>query len=234
MEVFMKRTLVFSDIHGELVLFDKLLQKVNYNSEQDQLILLGDYIDRGPNSKGVIERVIELKESGAIVLKGNHDDLLVKSAHRQLGALEYWERAGGLSTLKSYDVLIENMKIPDNTELKKHVIFLENLDYYHECENYIFVHAGIEPGTRLSEQDSHTYMWIRELFYEVYNGDKTVVFGHTPVSLIRGNSDHDIYFGGNNIIGIDGAAAYGGQLNCLELPSKRTFHVKALNKRGAI
>ena len=120
----MKRTLVISDIHGELELFDKLLEKANYNNEQDQLILLGDYIDRGANSKGVIERVIELKENCAIVLKGNHDDLLVKSFNNQSGAIEHWERAGGLTTLKSYDSDIESMNIPDDIDFNKHAIFL--------------------------------------------------------------------------------------------------------------
>lgn len=222
----MKRTLVISDIHGELDLFDRLLEKTNFNNEQDQLILLGDYIDRGANSKGVIERIIELKENGAIVLKGNHDDLLVKSFNNQSGALEHWERAGGLTTLKSYDSDIERMNIPDDIDFNKHAIFLENLDYYYELEEYIFVHAGIKPDLKLSDNDTHTFLWIRELFYEIYNGDKTVVFGHTPVSVIRGAKNHDIYFGENNIIGIDGAAAYGGQLNCLELPSKKSYHVQ--------
>lgn len=226
MEVLMKRTLVISDIHGELDLFDRLLEKANYNNEQDQLILLGDYIDRGANSKGVIERVIELKENCAIVLKGNHDDLLVKSFNNQSGAIEHWERAGGLTTLKSYDSDIESMNIPDDIDFNKHAIFLENLDYYYELEEYIFVHAGIQPDLKLSDNDTHTFLWIRELFYEIYHGDKTVVFGHTPVSVIRGNKNHDIYFGENNVIGIDGAATYGGQLNCLELPSKKSYHVQ--------
>lgn len=56
-------------------------------------------------------------------------------------------------------------------------------------------------------------------------GDKTVIFGHTPTSVIRQEKNHDVYFGENNIIGIDGAATYGGQLNCLELPDKRTYSV---------
>jgi len=228
----MKRTLVISDIHGELDLFDKLLEKINYNNERDQLILLGDYIDRGANSKGVIERIIELKENGAIVLKGNHDDLLVKSFNNQSGALEHWERAGGLTTLKSYDSDIESMNIPDDINFNKHAIFLENLDYYYELEEYIFVHAGIQPDLKLSDNNPDIFLWIRELFYEMYYGDKTVVFGHTPVSVIRGNKNHDIYFGENNVIGIDGAAAYGGQLNCLELPNKKTYHVQKFKIKG--
>ena len=69
----MKRILVISDIHGELKLFDSLLEKVKYDADEDQLILVGDYVDRGPDSKGVLNRVSELKRNGAVVLRGNHD-----------------------------------------------------------------------------------------------------------------------------------------------------------------
>jgi len=75
----MKRTLVMSDIHGELEMFERLLSDVKYDPDQDQLILLGDYVDRGPNSRKVLDKVIELKAEGALVLKGNHEDLMIKA-----------------------------------------------------------------------------------------------------------------------------------------------------------
>ncbi|TPG69194.1 serine/threonine protein phosphatase [Brevibacillus laterosporus] len=75
----MKRTMVMSDIHGELDKMEQLLTKANYSADRDQLILLGDYVDRGPNAKGVIAKVKELTKEGAIALRGNHEDMMIKA-----------------------------------------------------------------------------------------------------------------------------------------------------------
>src|SRR5690606_23504955 len=99
----MKRTLVISDIHGELALFEELLQEAGYNAAEDQLILLGDYVDRGPDSKGVLERVVELKKQGAIVLRGNHDNMMLAAVNDEPGAKERWARNGAIPTLQSYN-----------------------------------------------------------------------------------------------------------------------------------
>ena len=221
----MKRILVISDIHGELKLFDSLLEKVKYDADEDQLILLGDYVDRGLDSKGVLNRVSELKRNGAVVLRGNHDEMMLNVVDGVSGALERWERNGALMTLQSYDSSKESVILSAGAEFEKHISLIREMDYYYETKDYIFVHAGVSPDTPVQKTDPHTFLWIRELFYEKYSGDKTVIFGHTPTSAIRQEKNHDIYFGENNIIGIDGAATYGGQLNCLELPGKRTYSV---------
>ncbi|MHA6253175.1 metallophosphoesterase family protein [Oceanobacillus sp. CAU 1775] len=222
----MRRTLVISDIHGELKLFEELLEKVAYESEKDQLILLGDYVDRGPNSRGVVNRVIDLKSQGAIVLRGNHDEMMVGAVDNEPGVRERWERNGAILTLQSYDPSINSFEFPSTDEFKEHIKFLRELDYYYETDTHIFVHAGVEPGKLMEETDPHTFVWIREEFYKHYDGEKTVVFGHTPTSLIQGKGKHGVYFGKNNIIGIDGAAAYGGNLNCLELPSQKAYYTR--------
>ena len=84
----MKRILAISDIHGELELFDSLLEKVNYDADEDQLILLGDYVDRGRDSKGVLNRVSELKRKGAIILRGDHDEMMLNAVNGVPEALE--------------------------------------------------------------------------------------------------------------------------------------------------
>lgn len=221
----MKRILVISDIHGELKLFDSLLEKVKYDADEDQLIFVGDYVDRGPDSKGVLNRVSELKRNGAVVLRGNHDEMMLNVVDGVSEALERWERNGALMTLQSYDSSIESVILSAGAEFEKHISLIREMDYYYETKDYIFVHAGVSPDTPVQKTDPHTFLCIRELFYEKYSGDKTVIFGHTPTSAIRQEKNHDIYFGENNIIGIDGAATYGGQLNCLELPGKRTHSV---------
>lgn len=152
--------------------------------------------------------------------------MMVSAVDNKPDAWKRWQRAGALSTLQSYDSSINSTMLPETDEFKNHVSFIRAMDYFYEQDNYIFVHAGIRPDILFEENERHTFLWIRELFYEKYADYKTVVFGHTPVSIIRKKKDHNVYFGDNNIIGIDGAATYGGQLNCLELPSRKTYHVR--------
>ncbi|MFJ7934744.1 metallophosphoesterase family protein [Sporosarcina sp. NPDC096371] len=235
----MTRTLVISDIHGELELFEQLLAKVQYDPHHDQLILLGDYVDRGPHSKKVLDKVIELKAQGALVLKGNHEDMMIKALTTDdEHAWKHWaHRNGGSNTLQSYGFSEEEFIVPENVEFVKpelysdkltgHLEFIQCLDSVIVSEDYIFVHAGIHPTLPIAETDPYVLMWIREDFYNGYHGDKTVIFGHTPTTILHDNkNNHAIYFGKNNIIGIDGAAVYGGQLNCLELPTKIMHYVK--------
>lgn len=236
----MERMLVISDIHGELEKFDGLLAAVGYNPEKDQLILLGDYVDRGPNARGVIEKVIALKEAGALVLKGNHEDLMIKALTTQEErAWKRWAQInGGDMTLRSYGFTEADFAVDENAEtfiqptlqseiLTQHLAFITNLETYIETEDYIFVHAGVQPGTPVSETDPHTLMWIRDEFHTGYSGHKIVVFGHTSTETLHGDPDNfHVYFGMNRIIGIDGGAVYGGQLNCLELPSQAVYMFK--------
>lgn len=234
----MKRTLVISDIHGELQKFEQLLVKIEYNHEEDQLILLGDYVDRGPNAKEVLEKVIKLKENGARVLKGNHEDLMIKALTTDVErAWNHWVKlCGGDATLYSYGFSEENIAVNEedfqkpvlqSDILQKHIEFIQSLELYIETPEYIFVHAGVEPTTPISETDPHLLIWIRDVFHKGYTGEKTVIFGHTETNSLHNDTENNnVYFGSNRIIGIDGGAVYGGQLNCLELPSQKVFSVK--------
>lgn len=230
------RTLVISDIHGELAKFEKLLSAASYQAGKDQLILLGDYIDRGPNSRGVMEKVMQLKKEGAIVLKGNHDDMMEK-AFEEESHMKGWLRNGGIQTLLSYgyelpradtsglDQLIEKIKPLTKTEaVEEHLAFFHELGHYYETDDYIFVHAGIHPATPLASTDPFVLMWIREEFHDGYNGEKKVVFGHTPTHNLHDGCE--VYFGSNNIIGIDGGCVFGGRLNAFELPGNRVYFVE--------
>jgi len=230
----MRRTLVISDIHGEFNKLMTLLEQVNYQSESDQLILLGDYIDRGPDSQAVVDKVIELREKGAIALKGNHEDMMAKAFSNE-DYIRVWVRNGGKETLESYgyqlgdeddlDVIMSKLSpLKANEKVKRHLQFIESLDYYVETEDMIFVHGGVHPATPLAQTDPNVLIWIRDEFHNGYRGEKTVVFGHTPANRLHGS--YDIYFGENNIIGIDGGCVFGGQLNCLELPGFNKHYVK--------
>lgn len=213
---------------------------MNYNPKDDQLILLGDYVDRGHNPKKVLDKVIQLKEQGALVLKGNHEDMMIKAltTDNERAWKNWVNRNGGDRTLKSYGFHEDEFTVKEEEEfskpnlnsetLEKHLQFIQNLDHSIEWDDTIFVHAGVHPKTPLAETDPYTLMWIREEFHEGYNGEKTVIFGHTTTkNFHRDPENHTVYFGENRIIGIDGGAVYGGQLNCLELPKRTVHHVKS-------
>lgn len=230
----MTRTLVISDIHGELNKFARLLEKVNYDSKRDQLILLGDYIDRGPDSAAVLDKVMELKKQGALILKGNHEDMMAQ-AFSSPEFIKRWVRNGGKETLQSYgypiddeddlETVIEKISpLKATDKVKEHLDFIDSLDFYIETDEMIFVHGGVHPATPLKDTDPQVLIWIRDEFHQGYNGEKTVVFGHTPTNSFH--EGYNIFFGENRIIGIDGGCVYGGQLNCLELPNLICHHVK--------
>ncbi|MEI5907062.1 metallophosphoesterase family protein [Bacillus spongiae] len=233
----MKRMLAISDIHGDLEKFEKLLKLVDYNKEQDQLLLLGDYVDRGPQSRAVLDKVIELKADGAIALLGNHEKMMIEAFQTDPMSLKRWFYNGGIKTLQNYGYSIEKddakywyttEEFPDpiemNDDIQKHIEFLKELPYFYETDEHIFVHAGVHPETPLHSTDPYTLVWIREEFHNGYTGDKTVIFGHTPVNYLH--ESPNVYFGKNKIIGIDGGCAYGGRLNCLEVPSLKVYHIE--------
>ncbi|GKV69509.1 serine/threonine protein phosphatase [Sporosarcina sp. NCCP-2716] len=240
----MKRTLVVSDIHGELEMLDALLEKAAYDPAEDRLYLLGDYIDRGPDSKAVVDRVMELVRGGAVALQGNHEDMMIRSLID--GNEKTWRnwtgRNGGEATLKSYGFEPESFLFAEDEDfvkpylhsdiLTRHLDFIRSLPYYSEADGFLFVHAGVKPGIPPEETDPYDLVWIRDVFHTGYAGEETVVFGHTPTMGLHGDKDnHHIYFGANRIIGIDGGAVFGGQLNCLVLPEKEELSVTAASKK---
>lgn len=239
------RTLAISDIHGcydELV---ELLKLTHYNPEEDQLILLGDYIDRGPKSRQTVAYIMKLVEEGAIAIRGNHDQMFLDfiDSNDPIKSERYL-RNGGLSTLKTYvgydrfqnGVTEENLYAAKQLIREKeiaHVAFLSNLPFYFQTEKHLFIHAGIDPSLAdWKEMSDHDKIWIRHEFlgYD-HNYDFTVVHGHSPTSYIRGNNDNSVLFG-NKKIGIDGACAYGGRLNCLIITGNEytTAHINKGDK----
>lgn len=166
------RTLVFGDIHGCLLAFDTILNEISL-TEKDTIILLGDYIDRGPDSKGVVDRVIELREKyHVIALKGNHEEIM---EHASGGLTDYvwWRTVGGDTTLFSFGCDITDIE-------ETYWEFIDSLELYHETEDYIFVHAGLKPDIPLEEQDEDTLLWLRFPQLKPHCSGKRIVCGHTP------------------------------------------------------
>lgn len=220
----MKRTIMISDIHGCIDEFNQMLQLIEYNSVSDQLILLGDYVDRGPNSKDVVDKVIELvKRNNAIALRGNHDQRLVDliNSDSTLVRSKFLE-FGGIQTLQSYcdiyneitdeilTLAIETIK----THFGHHIDFLDKLPLYHEDKDHIYVHAGLNPNyIDWKKQPETDFMYIRDEFIQSsFDLNQKIIFGHTRTIDIHGTSD--IWFSEDKI-GIDGGCAYRMQLNGL-------------------
>jgi len=216
----MRRSIIISDIHGCLNTFEALLDKLNFRSEQDQLILLGDYCDRGPDSKGVIAKVMELvNEHHAIALKGNHDQRLVDLvvSDNEVVRAKFIQH-GGLQTIQSYTPHqddIDHFAAYIRQSYMEHIHFLQQLPLYYEDDQHIYVHAGINPqyAVNWKNQSAYDFMYSKHEFIDAnFHLGKRIVFGHTKVIDISGSAD--IWFH-NDKIGIDGGCAYGLQLNAL-------------------
>ncbi len=190
-----ERVYAIGDIHGCDGLLDKLLALIAADAENansSRLIFLGDYVDRGPDSFGVVERLVDVKSghSNAIFLKGNHEqamlDFLVAPELN-----EEWLHWGGDKTLESYGVAniwtrhpVDLARSLEKVLPAAHRDFLEALDLWHVSGGYAFVHAGFKPGIAIEDQKEEDCLWIRSEFHNAgpdQRPDKAVVHGHHPV-----------------------------------------------------
>jgi serine/threonine protein phosphatase 1 len=172
------RQLFISDIHGYALTFRALLQALKLKRE-DQLYLLGDYIDRGPDSQGVIDHIMQLQASGFQVncLRGNHEEMLLESLADKDEYLESWLYNGGHETLESFGVQ-EPAQIP-----RPYIEWIKALPYYIELPKAFLVHAGLEftDGDPLADRDA--MLWTRGWYDQLdrtWLGDRVLLHGHTP------------------------------------------------------
>lgn len=204
------KTIVIGDIHGcynELkeLIFD-LEQAGEYNKKKDKLVFLGDYIDRGKDSRLVVKFIRDLQKNNkrVIALMGNHEDMLIDYYDKKSPYI--WKMNGGNETLNSYE---GNMK-----QFADDIEWMRNLPLYYEDKHFIYVHAGIDLEKDMDEQDRNTLLWIRDPFiYNTKKYNKRVVFGHTPTDFLNGGDEPLLTY--NNNIAIDTGCVYGGALSAL-------------------
>lgn len=168
------RRFVIGDVHGCAKALRSLIEAINPQAD-DELIFLGDYIDRGPNSRDVVQQVLELRQRCQVVpLRGNHEIMLLGVA---LGGLDdtVWLENGGIATVSSYGGSLS--KIP-----AEHLEFFQNLEPFYETSDKIFVHAGYHHELEMHEQDSATTYWNHLPFPlpPPHKSGKRVFVGHTP------------------------------------------------------
>ena len=219
----------FGDVHGELDKLDELLDSLPLR-DGDRLIFLGDYVDRGQDARGVIDRLIEVqKHWPCVFLLGNHEsmflDFLGWTDAAYFGG-EAFLMNGGDQTLESYGFFEETDKKKYQLP-KDHEDFLLGLKLFHREGDYLFVHAGINRSL-LRERDVayvlhkvkvEDLLWNRSTCDLPHNMPVTVVYGHTPTE------DFEVRWNLPFSVGIDTGAVYGGPLTALRLPDETLFQV---------
>ena len=211
-----EKIFIVGDIHGCLGMLKRLISRIKWNPSVDQLIFIGDYIDRGEDPKGVVDFILELKNRSPLVkcLIGNHEKMLLdylSGVDRQ-----HFLMNGGDSTLRSYN----EARVKDSDPLfpQSHLDFFSSLLPMIELDEYYIVHAGFRPHLRIEDQDLDDMVWIRDEFiYSNYDFGKVVIFGHSAFDRPRIMK---------NKIAIDTGAVYGNYLTCLELPKRKFYTVK--------
>ena len=192
---------IIPDIHGCAKTLKVLLENMLRVTKDDELFFLGDYIDRGPTSKDVIDYLMNLQENGWNIhcLKGNHEDYCVKAWEADQkwhlfkpGIQKSWENVGAKETLKSFGVK-RPREIP-----QKYIDWMRNLDYYFELEKYILVHAGLNFRIKNPFEDKQSMIWVRDfkVDFEKTNG-RRIIHGHLPEDysfidfVIKNPKSHD-------------------------------------------
>jgi serine/threonine protein phosphatase 1 len=213
----MSRIIAIGDIHG----CNKTLRQLVLNEislrQDDELVFIGDYVDRGPDSKGVVDFILDLKAKGYRMhtLRGNHEQLMLESM-MDLESIQLWHINGGRQTLESFGV-------NSFSQLEeKYKQFFLNTEHFWATDQYVFVHAGLDFGRDDPFENKEAMLWIRDFqMYPERIGGRKIIHGHTPMhaDLIPKQKE-------SNIIDIDGGCVYKsrpgyGVLFALCLPEMR-------------
>ncbi|WP_213287210.1 metallophosphoesterase family protein [Bradyrhizobium sp. sGM-13] len=231
------RIYAVGDIHGRSDLLESLLAAIDADCKERPVprpiaVFVGDYIDRGPDSRNVLDLLLRWQQSHeAIFLRGNHETFLPRFI-TDPRSLDEWRQYGGLETLLSYGLRPSiNPDRDEQTTLatefaevvpREHLDFLQSLDLTFSCGDFLFVHAGVRPGVPIHEQTEDDLLWIRDDFLNWEQPfERLVVHGHTPVD------EPDLRL---NRINIDTGAYATGRLTCVVIENTA---VTQLSDEGA-
>ncbi|MCA3256349.1 MAG: serine/threonine protein phosphatase [Alphaproteobacteria bacterium] len=212
------------DVHGRLDLLDAMIARIDADrgGARPTVVLLGDYIDRGPQSKEVVDRLLDLPDwADWVLLRGNHEQAMLEALSDLPQAdrlMRQWLNFGGVETLQSYGVPSTLLYANDFAAIRAdinarlpaaHGTFLDGLSMAHRIGDYLFVHAGIRPGIAMAHQDPQDLLWIREEFLDNrLDHGAIVVHGHSISAEVVERP---------NRIGIDTGAYKTGRLTALVL-----------------
>ena len=240
------KTFVIGDIHGDLAALEALLPRLAAGPG-DTVVFLGDYIDRGPDSRGVVERVRRFVRDfpgKTVTLRGNHEDAWMDLREKPNPGFLFPPRNGCMATLRSY-VDVSGMSHAEQYSLlmeparwwpAEHADWFRSLPVWYEDEHAIYVHGGLDGDDGVwkhpSEGRIQAMLWTRNSDFWVQYQGKTVCFGHTPVEILP--NDHlswleqifdrkdDVWKRGN-LLGVDTGAGKGGFLSAIELPRGKVY-----------
>jgi serine/threonine protein phosphatase 1 len=217
-----ERIYAIGDVHGRLDCLDTLLAEIDADDEargrcETTLVFLGDLMDRGPESRGVIERAMEIATTrNSVFLMGNHEEVFIHSWEGDSRAAALLHRIGGRETVMSYGVHATDYDAGDLSDLTRlleeqvpaeHIAFLRGFADNYTRGDYLFVHAGIRPGVALEAQDPVDQRWIRREFLDdSRDHGPMVIHGHS----ITEDVDEQV-----NRIGIDTGAFASGKLTAI-------------------
>jgi serine/threonine protein phosphatase 1 len=217
------RLFAIGDVHGNPAELGALLDGIAL-AAGDAVCFVGDYIDRGPDSKAVIDLLLDARKRTDVdwvFLKGNHEDMCLSFLGRAGNWGDSWLANGGAAAVRSYGVDARaEPAVVEGAMPETHLAFLERLERAHRWGGYLFVHAGIRPDVPWEQQSDEDLFWIREEFLRRPHGmPETIVFGHTPGRQVLVDLPYKI--------GIDTGLVYGGALTALELPDRLVHQVAA-------
>lgn len=221
------RVLAIGDVHGMYEKLIKLMDKIRFNPDEDLLIFLGDYIDRGPDPGRCLQYIFALQQQYpdvVVCLMGNHEVMMSSYFMQKRGSynnliVDYagsWLDNGGLETLKQLDEMDADTK----EELLQWVM---NLPVKYQYQDYFFCHAGVDPDVPLAVQNEFDMLWRRQQWWEQYKGEETLVVGHTPVQKVMKLTGKERrtpkpLFLANHVVMCDtGAYMSGGKLSCVDV-----------------
>ncbi len=208
--------IAIGDIHGCLTSLETMLEIIKPSTD-DLIVTLGDYVDRGPASKGVIDHLIEFQKTHRLIhLMGNHEIQMIRALETTHDKERFLsDMCGGKDTLDSYGGSFDD--IPDN-----HWEFIRSANLYHELEDHILVHAGLTSETPVDMQDQETYYYQRFYTQKPHISGKTIVCGHTIQGDIPNNQGHAIC--------LDTCAYGGGWLSALDLDTGNIWQTNELGQ----
>ncbi len=176
-----EKIIAIGDIHGCLRSMNSLLEKLSGYSDYT-FVFIGDYIDRGNDPKGVVDRLMEFGQTQeSIFIRGNHEQMLLDAVYKD--DLDMWLQNGGKSTISSYGGSYKDFNIP-----QEHLEFYKSTQMYYDTEDYFFVHAGLSADKTIEEclqskEEIQKFLWSRDHLNAFETPwEKTIVFGHTPRS----------------------------------------------------
>jgi serine/threonine protein phosphatase 1 len=219
-----KRQFVIGDVHGCKVSLIALLKKIDLKMD-DELYFLGDYIDRGPDSKGVFDTIFSLQKAGHTVfcLLGNHEAMLIGALSGNVEDRHDWKQHGGKQTLRSFDAVLPE-EIP-----AVYTDFMEKMPLVLEVGDYILVHGGLNFNQTNPLKETQQMIWIRDWYTKInypWLGKRIILHGHTPQS-VQMTLDQAENLELDRVLCLDGGCVFNGtylnSLICFELNSKELY-----------